>query len=96
MIGTPAGFKSEWWPASVRNAGRLRVGIPDRLQSESALAYTGLTGHAEALEEALKGQKPQWIEFDPSLASDVDLAPEIVERNTRWKVNVRRSLERDE
>ncbi len=32
-----AGFKSEWWPTSNRNDGRLRVGIPGRLQSESAL-----------------------------------------------------------
>jgi hypothetical protein len=31
-----AGFKSEWWPASSRYRGRLRVGIPGRIKSESA------------------------------------------------------------
>ncbi len=31
-----AGFISEWWPTSNRNDGRLRVGIPGRLQLESA------------------------------------------------------------
>jgi transposase len=36
LIGTPAGFSSEWWPASNRNAGRHHVGIPGRLRSESA------------------------------------------------------------
>jgi hypothetical protein len=27
LIGTVAGFKSEWWPVFDRNAGRLHVGI---------------------------------------------------------------------
>ena len=36
FIGMVAGFIPERWPASNRNAGRLRVGIPGRLQSESA------------------------------------------------------------
>jgi hypothetical protein len=36
-----AGFVSERWPASARNGGRLRVGIPGRLQSEFALAAPG-------------------------------------------------------
>ena len=31
-----AGFNSEWWPTSNRNGGRLPLGIPGRLQSESA------------------------------------------------------------
>jgi hypothetical protein len=31
-----AGFISEWWPTSNRNAGRLRVGMGGRLPSESA------------------------------------------------------------
>ena len=38
LIGMPAGFISEWWPASNRNGGRLHVGIPGRNKSESALA----------------------------------------------------------
>src|SRR5258708_2289127 len=32
----PAGFISEWWPASNRNGGRLHVGKPGRNKSESA------------------------------------------------------------
>ena len=44
IVGRVAGFKSEWWPGFIsewwptsnRNDGRLRVGIPGRLQSESA------------------------------------------------------------
>ncbi|OWW02165.1 hypothetical protein ATY81_23115 [Rhizobium sp. R72] len=27
LIGTVAGFKSEWWPVFDRNAGRLHIGI---------------------------------------------------------------------
>ena len=36
IAGRVAGFKSEWWSTSNRNGGRLRLGIPGRLQSESA------------------------------------------------------------
>jgi uncharacterized protein with PIN domain len=32
-----AGFISEWWPASNRNAGRLQFGIGGRIASEFAL-----------------------------------------------------------
>jgi hypothetical protein len=32
-----AGFISEWWPTSNRNAGRLRLGMGGRLPSESAV-----------------------------------------------------------
>jgi hypothetical protein len=31
-----AGFISEWWPASNRNAGRLQFGIGGRIASEFA------------------------------------------------------------
>ncbi len=31
-----AGFSSEWWPTSIRNAGRNEIGIPGRLASEFA------------------------------------------------------------
>jgi hypothetical protein len=31
-----AGFKSEWWPESNRNGGRLQIGIPGRIASEFA------------------------------------------------------------
>jgi hypothetical protein len=29
-----AGITSEWWPASVRNGGRLQIGIPAGIKSE--------------------------------------------------------------
>ena len=32
--GGVAGFTSEWWPASVRNGGRLQIGIPAGINSE--------------------------------------------------------------
>ncbi len=35
--GGVAGLTSEWWPASVRNGGRLHVGIPGRIEPKSAL-----------------------------------------------------------
>jgi hypothetical protein len=31
-----AGFKSEWWPDLLRNGGRLQIGTPGRIKSESA------------------------------------------------------------
>jgi hypothetical protein len=36
QIGMVAGFISERWPASNRNPGRLHVGTPGRIKSESA------------------------------------------------------------
>src|SRR5271170_7302637 len=33
-----------------------------------------------------RGSHPQWTELDPSLASDLDLAPKIIARDTRWRV----------
>ena len=39
QIGTVAGFVSERWPVSNRNGGRLRVGIPGRNKSESAVIH---------------------------------------------------------
>jgi hypothetical protein len=36
LIGTPAGFISDRWPTSPRIGGRLQIGIPGRLRSESA------------------------------------------------------------
>jgi hypothetical protein len=39
-LGMTAGFSSEWWPASNRNPGRLHVGIPGRIASESAASWS--------------------------------------------------------
>lgn len=43
QIGMPAGFISEWWPASCRNGSRLQIGIPGRNKSESAADGFDLT-----------------------------------------------------
>ncbi|MGH9343362.1 MAG: type IV toxin-antitoxin system AbiEi family antitoxin domain-containing protein [Terriglobia bacterium] len=61
------------------------------------LDRSGLTDKAEKLQDFLKpGPHAQWTELDPSLASDSDLAPEVVARDKRWRVLVRRLPERDE
>jgi hypothetical protein len=39
-----AGFISERWPASNRNPGRLHVGTPGRIKSESALEFFERSG----------------------------------------------------
>jgi predicted transcriptional regulator of viral defense system len=53
--------------------------------------------HAEQLHEFVERDlHAQWTELDPSLISVPDLAPEIVVRDKRWHVLVRRLAERDE
>jgi len=48
-----AGFKSEWWPASSRNAGRHQIGIPGRFASESAPAVVHrVTKHLQQVIES--------------------------------------------
>jgi hypothetical protein len=37
-----AGFKSEWWPASFRNGGRLQIGTPAGFMSEHPAGLTQL------------------------------------------------------
>src|SRR4051812_3182926 len=43
-----AAFKSEWWPASRRNSGRLQIGTPGRLRRnthrEAPKAFLGSLG----------------------------------------------------
>ena len=61
------------------------------------LDLAGLADPALKLHELLeRGSHAQWTELDPSLISDPDLAPEIVARDKRWHVLVRRLPERDE
>ena len=36
LIGTVAGFRSEWWPVFDRNGGRLHVGIRNQTQQVAA------------------------------------------------------------
>ncbi len=61
------------------------------------LDHSGLPDHAEKLHEFLeRDSHTQWTELDPSLTSVPDLTPEIVARDKRWHVLVRRLPERDE
>jgi predicted transcriptional regulator of viral defense system len=56
----------------------------------------GLREQAEkALATLESGPATQWVELDPSLGSDPDFAPSIIERDQRWRVLVRRIPEPD-
>src|SRR3954469_543300 len=41
-----AAFKSEWWPASRRNSGRLQIGTPGRLRRNTQLDPEGVSANA--------------------------------------------------
>jgi predicted transcriptional regulator of viral defense system len=61
------------------------------------LELSGFAEHGEKLHAALEGRSQiPWVELDPSLASDPNLAPEVEVRDERWHVLVRRIPERDE
>src|SRR6202050_5684727 len=61
------------------------------------LDHSGFAQPAEELHGLLeRGPQTQWTELDPSIASHPDLAPEIIARDQRWHVLVRRLPERDE
>jgi predicted transcriptional regulator of viral defense system len=61
------------------------------------LDHSGFAQPAEELHAFLeRGPQTQWTELDPSIASHSDLAPEIIARDKRWHVLVRRLPERDE
>ena len=61
------------------------------------LDLAGLAEPALKLHEFLeRDSHAQWTDLDPSLTSVPDLAPEIVARDKRWHVLVRRVPERDE
>lgn len=50
--------------------------------------------HADVLLEAVTGSgAPPWVELEPAQAADPDFAPEVSERNERWRVIVRRAPE---
>jgi predicted transcriptional regulator of viral defense system len=61
------------------------------------LDVSGFAHHAEKLHASIerRSQLP-WVELDPSLSSDPDLAPAVQARDERWQVLVRRIPERDE
>jgi len=61
------------------------------------LDRAGSAEKAEKLHAVLeRGARAQWVELDPSIASDPDLAPPVLARDERWRVVVRRLPERDE
>lgn len=61
------------------------------------LARAGQAQVAEALLPSLvRDQLLRWIELDPAQAGDPDLSPAPVERDSRWRVIVRRIPEADQ
>jgi predicted transcriptional regulator of viral defense system len=61
------------------------------------LDLSGFAQHAEKLHAAIKrGSQLPWVELDPALLSDPELAPKIQARDERWHVLIRRIPERDE
>jgi predicted transcriptional regulator of viral defense system len=61
------------------------------------LDHAGFGEKAEKLYAVLeRGARAQWVELDPSIAADPDLAPAVLARDERWRVVVRRFPERDE
>ena len=60
------------------------------------LNRAGLAEGAKKLRAFMeRGPQPQWVELDPSLRSDPDLAPQVVSRDEQWHVLIRRLAERD-
>jgi predicted transcriptional regulator of viral defense system len=60
------------------------------------LRQAGLQEPADAVQARLEdGPVTQWIELDPSLTADPDLAPPPIERDRLWRVVVRHVPERD-
>ena len=84
------------------DAGKLATLAAEYERSVSQrLGYLlDLFGHnkrAEALHRMLtKNSVVPWIELEPSLAKERDLAPEPQDRNERWHIIVRRLPEKDE
>lgn len=60
------------------------------------LGYAGHGDKADALHRHLARQMPlPWIELEPALAAEPDLAPGVVERSERWHVIGRSAPEAD-
>jgi len=84
------------------NAGKLAAlaGAYERSVSQRLgylLDHVGRSDRAEALHRVLiKKSTVPWVELEPSLAKDMELAPEPQDRNERWHIIVRRMPEEDE
>ena len=71
---------------SFERAGCQRLGY--------LLERLGHGQHADELFEAVtRSGAPPWVELEPAQAADPDFAPEVSERNERWRVIVRRAPE---
>lgn len=61
------------------------------------LDHVGRSDRANALHRILTKKSPvPWVELEPSLAKDMEFAPELQDRNERWHIIVRRLPEKDE
>jgi len=61
------------------------------------LERAGFHDQAERLHRSFEhGPRLQWAELDPALAAVPDLAPEILTRDKRWRLIIRRAPEREE
>lgn len=61
------------------------------------LEKSGFTAHAEVLSLSIIGKNPlAWIELERPLIHAQDFTPDVIERNKRWHVIVRREPERDQ
>ena len=61
------------------------------------LDHVGRSDRANALHRILTMKSPvPWVELEPSLAKDMEFAPEPQDRNERWHIIVRRLPEQDE
>jgi predicted transcriptional regulator of viral defense system len=61
------------------------------------LDHVGRSDRADALHRLLtKKSTVPWVELEPSLAKEMELAPEPQDRNERWHIIVRRLPEKDE
>lgn len=59
-----------------------------------ALGYEDKTGDIH--NTIVRGPTLSWVELEPAQAAAADLAPEPIQRDTRWHVVVRRAPEPDE
>lgn len=84
------------------DAGKLAAlaGVYERSASQRLgylLDHVGRSDCADALHRMLTKKSPvPWVELEPSLAKDMEFAPEPQDRNERWHIIVRRMPEKDE
>ncbi|ESX64470.1 hypothetical protein X759_31230 [Mesorhizobium sp. LSHC420B00] len=83
MIGTVAGFKSEWWPVFDRNGGRLHVGIRTLavvVASNHSLANCPVIEWSELGQETLLVRRGEAFLLADAVGNGVQL-PAIVEHH---------------